>query len=136
VVTKHFESLSADAQDLFIASMQWMEQYWDEAAGLLWNIKDTPFASKPHTIRGSTWYAIGLLMRQQPGDVSRAVRTKAVDGAIARGLSARYANIALMYTFMLYFAGKRLNQPAWRNPSDSSSSACDLSIARNVLRTR
>jgi hypothetical protein len=38
---------------------------------------------------------------------------KAVVGALARGLSTSYTNIALMHAFMLCFAGKRFAEPAW-----------------------
>ncbi len=38
---------------------------------------------------------------------------KAVAGARARGLSAAYTNIALMYAFMLCFAGKRFAELTW-----------------------
>ena len=164
-----------------------MEGYWDEAAGLLWD-SGANRAAPQHTIRGSVWYAFGLLMRQRPGDSARAVRVidtilnyqfdapgrvfhgtfwrapeepyppaeaviwrdydpnwrefiitalalvlleyaehlpgalgqridaatrQAVAGALARGLSASYTNIALMYAFMLCFAGQRCAEAAW-----------------------
>src|SRR5205814_204105 len=38
---------------------------------------------------------------------------RAVAGARTRDLSAAYTNIALMYAFMLCFAGKRFADPAW-----------------------
>jgi hypothetical protein len=182
------ESLNVNARDLFGASMRWMEKYWDDATGLLWDSGDAKFAPPHHTIRGSVWYAFGLLMRNRAGDTARAVRVidqvlnnqfdapgrifhgtflrapeepyppadaviwrdydpnwrefiitalalvlleyaeqlpgaltervdaairQAVEGALARGLSATYTNIALMYSFMLCFAGKRLEEPAW-----------------------
>jgi hypothetical protein len=44
--------------------------------------------------------------------IDAAIR-KAIVGAQARGLSASYTNIALMYAFMLCFGGKRFNEPAW-----------------------
>ena len=186
-VAKHFESLDANARDLFVASMQWMENCWDEAAALL-SGSEGKGAARQHAIRGSVWYAFGLLMRNRPGDGARAIRVidtalnyqfdapqrvfhgtffrspeepyppenavtwrdydpnwrefnitalglvlleysdqlprtlvqkiddairKAVAGALARGLSASYTNIALMYSFMLCFAGKRFDEPMW-----------------------
>ena len=186
--TKHSESLDANARDLFGASMRWMENHWDDAAGLLWDSGDSKSATRHHTIRGSVWYAFGLLMRNRADDNARAVRVietvlnyqfdvpecvfhgtfyrvpeepyppadaviwrdydpnwrefiitafalvlleyaeqlpdalierldaairRAVAGARARGLSAAYTNIALMYSFMLCFAGKRFDEPAW-----------------------
>ena len=187
-MAKHFESLDANARELFVASMRWMENYWDEAAGLLWASGDTHLVNTHHTIRGSVWYAFGLLMRNRADDNARAIRVidtvlryqfdapervfhgtfmrapeepsasadaviwrdydpnwrefiitafalivlnyteqlpitlvdkldvairKAVVGARARGLSASYTNIALMYAFMLCFAGKRFDESTW-----------------------
>lgn len=54
--------------------MRWMENDWDEAAGLLWASGDTHLVNAHHTIRGSVWYAFGLLMRNRAGDDARAVR--------------------------------------------------------------
>jgi hypothetical protein len=154
----------------------------------LWDAGESKLAAPHHTIRGSVWYAFGLLMRHRPGDDARAVRVietvlqfqfdaagrvfhgtffrapeepyppvdaviwrdydpnwrefiitalalvlteysdqlpaslvqkidgairLAIAGALARGLSAAYTNIALMYTFMLCFAGQRFDEPAW-----------------------
>jgi hypothetical protein len=183
-VANQYDSFDTNARDLFDASMRWMEKRWDDAAGLLWESGD---ASR-HSIRGSVWYAFGLLMRDRAGDKARAVRVidtilhyqfdaperifhgtffrapeepyppgdaviwrdydpnwrefiitvlalvlleyaerlpdtlvakinvairQAVAGARARGLSAAYTNIALMYAFMLCFAGKRFDEPTW-----------------------
>ncbi|MBI5032911.1 MAG: hypothetical protein HZB51_20515 [Chloroflexi bacterium] len=188
MVTKHYDLLDANARDLFIASMRWAEDQWDQTMGLLWNANNSKTATSIHTIRGSVWYAFGLLMRNDCGDVARATRIidtvlnyqlnapqrvfhgtflrapeepfppdhaliwrdydpnwrefiitvlalvlleyseqlaplliqkihtamrRAVEGALARGLSAAYTNIALMYAFMLCFAGKRFNDAAW-----------------------
>jgi hypothetical protein len=44
--------------------------------------------------------------------IDNAIRRAAI-GALARGLSASYTNIALMHAFMLCFAGKRLNEAGW-----------------------
>ena len=187
MVAKNCASVDANARDLFATAMQWMEGYWDEAAGLLWD-SGANRAAPQHTIRGSVWYAFGLLMRQRPGNSARAVRVidtilnyqfdapgrvfhgtfwrapeepyppaeaviwrdydpnwrefiitalalvlleyaehlpgalgqridaatrQAVAGALARGLSASYTNIALMYAFMLCFAGQRCAEAAW-----------------------
>jgi hypothetical protein len=43
----------------------------------------------------------------------------AVEGALARGLKATYTNIALMHAFMLWYAGRRLQQPAWVQAGES-----------------
>lgn len=188
MITHHFNLLDDNTRDLFLAAMRWMEHHWDEAASLLWSENDTKLAAPHHSIRGSVWYAFGLLMRNESGDTTRAIRIietvlqyqfdaptrvfhgtffrapeepyppdnaiiwndydpnwrefiitalalvlleyterlpptliekidaairRAAIGALARGLSASYTNIALMYAFMLCFAGKRLNEPAW-----------------------
>ncbi len=188
MVTTRFDALDDNARDLFAASMQWMERYWDEAAGLLRGAGDAALSSPHHTTRGSVWYAFGLLMRQNPGDRARAFRVidnvlryqldapgrpfhgtfprapeeplpgddaviwrdydpnwrefiitalqlilleyadqlpgrlvqkidagvrRAVIGARARGLSASYTNIALMYAFMLCIAGERFGESTW-----------------------
>ena len=65
--------LSDPARDLATASTSWMDGYYDDAAGLCWS--PYPDARKQrHTVRDSTWYAVGLLMRNKPGDNERAIR--------------------------------------------------------------
>ncbi len=188
MVTPHFDALDENARDLFDASMRWMEQHWDEAAGLLWGEGDARLATPFHSTRGSVWYAFGLLMRANADDHTRAIRVidtvlksqldapgrpfhgtflrapeetppsddaiiwrhydpnwrefiitalqlvlleyadqlpgrlvqkidaavrRAVAGALDRGLSASYTNIALMYAFMLCAAGERYAEPTW-----------------------
>lgn len=44
--------------------------------------------------------------------IDHAMR-QAVEGSLARGLSAAYTNIALMQAFMLCFAGRRFGEPTW-----------------------
>ncbi|GHO88643.1 hypothetical protein [Dictyobacter formicarum] len=44
--------------------------------------------------------------------IDEALR-KAIRGALARGLSASYTNIALMHAFLLDFTGKRFGNPDW-----------------------
>lgn len=185
---RNYLSLDENARDLFGACLRWAENHWDDAASLLWVSGDARLAPHRHEIRGSMWYAFGLLMRNGTGDVARAIRVidtvlnyqfdapkhvfhgtffrapeepyppddaiiwrdydpnwrefiittlslvlfeyaeqlpetlvqkidaairKAIAGALARGLSAAYTNIALMHAFMLCFAGKRFNEPEW-----------------------
>ena len=74
MITRHYESLSADAQDLFVASMQWMEKDWDEGIGLLRADGGKKLEPRQHSIRTSVWYAFGLLMRNHEGDAVRAAR--------------------------------------------------------------
>ncbi len=188
MVTPRFDALDENARELFVTAMRWMERSWDDGAGLLWGGGDTAAAGPVHTTRGSVWYAIGLLMRQNPGDLPRAIRVfdtvlnhqfdapgrvfhgtflrapeeppppdeaviwrdydpnwrefiitalqlalleyadrlparlvdkidaavrRAVMGALARGLSPSYTNIALMHAFMLCCAGARFGEPRW-----------------------
>jgi hypothetical protein len=74
MVTRHFNLLDANARDLFTASMHWADKLWDDATSLLWNAGDAKLSSPHHSIRGSVWYALGLLMRNNGDDVPRAVR--------------------------------------------------------------
>ena len=188
MMTRDFNSLDANARDLFLAAMRWADNLWDDATGLLWNSGDAKLTTPHHSIRGTAWYALGLLMRHAANDRARAIHAiervldyqfdaptkifhgtffrapeepyppehaviwhdydpnwrefiittfalilleytdqlpasvvqrldtaihKAIDGALARGLSASYTNIALMHAFMLCFAGKRFDHPAW-----------------------
>src|SRR5512139_2079299 len=75
----HGRSLDANAQQLLSASSAWMDQYWDEALGLLWSPGDVADPRYPqpgpyHMVRESAWYALGLFLRDEPGDVERAIR--------------------------------------------------------------
>ena len=75
----HGGPLDANARQLLSASSAWMDQYWDEARGLLWSPGDVadplhPQLGLDHMVRESAWYALGLFMRNAPGDVERAVR--------------------------------------------------------------
>ena len=70
-------SLSKNARELFLTSMQWGDLSWQEKAGLC----SAPVSGSVETrvgniflVRESTWYALGLLLRDQPGDRARAAR--------------------------------------------------------------
>jgi hypothetical protein len=76
---KHIGSLDANAQQLLTASVAWMDHYWDNAMGLLRSPGDVadphhPQPGDSHMVRESTWYALGLFLRNGPGDVERAIR--------------------------------------------------------------
>lgn len=185
--------LAPEARDLLERSVAWMDHYWDAERGLLWGMGevagwDESTHEPYHIVRESAWYALGLLVRGQPGDAPRAVQAlnailacqfdepgkvyhgtfyrapeephppepaiewkhydpnwrefiitaiavllseyeamlprplvdkidramrKAVEGALARRLTARYTNIALMQAQMLVYAGDRLDEPGW-----------------------
>jgi len=71
--------LSPNAQEILHDSMSWMERLYDPAVGLLRRPED-PDRQEPdrplanHMVRDSTYYALGLLMRAQPGDLPKAER--------------------------------------------------------------
>ena len=73
MVTQYRAALDANALDLFDASMRWAEPWWDEDFGLLRDSGDTKAKGPAHTVRGSVWYAFGLLMRNADGDTARAL---------------------------------------------------------------
>ena len=82
MAARHIGSLDANAQQLLSASVAWMDRYWDEAMGLLWSPGDVADPRRPqpgdgHMVRESAWYALGLLLRNGPGDVQRAIRALA-----------------------------------------------------------
>ena len=59
-------------QELLAASLRFSETHWDDSAALLWSPAEGE--AKVHCVRESAWYALGLLMRDRPGDTARAVR--------------------------------------------------------------
>ena len=70
------DSLSKDCREIFDISMKWGDQYWDPQSkfiGLPASASSAVPAAHPHfLVRDSTWYAAGLLLRDQPGDRERA----------------------------------------------------------------
>jgi len=71
------DSLNKDSRELFLTSMKWGDLSWQERAGLC----DVPVSGavdvhmgNKFLVRESTWYALGLLLRDQPGDRARAAR--------------------------------------------------------------
>jgi hypothetical protein len=74
---RHFDSLHPHARHLATVCMEWMDGYWDNAAGLLWYPGERPYVrvascAWPHVVRETAWYALGLLMRGAPGERERA----------------------------------------------------------------
>ncbi|HEY8994080.1 MAG TPA: hypothetical protein VIM71_05425 [Lacunisphaera sp.] len=55
------------------AALAISDRAWDERAGLVWSPAPGE-EGRVHRTRESTWYALGLLMRDQPGDAARAIR--------------------------------------------------------------
>ena len=76
---KHLDQLDAPARDLAERSIAWMDRYWDEAAGLF-RVPDDALYERgqvgvtAHLVRETAWYALGLLLRDGPGDRVRASR--------------------------------------------------------------
>jgi hypothetical protein len=75
----HLDQLDAPARDLAERSIAWMDGCWDEAAGLFRMPDDSIYehgqAGVPgHLVRSTAWYALGLLLRDAPGDHARACR--------------------------------------------------------------
>jgi hypothetical protein len=66
--------MDTNTRDLFQESMYWDAHFWDESAKLV----KSPYSSADaaHTgqymVRESSWYALGLLLRDAPGDRNRA----------------------------------------------------------------
>ena len=72
-------NLSEHARDLTAAAMTWMDARWDESAGPPVYAQDPPTpeptpAPVRHAVRDTVWYALGLLLRDAPGDRDRACR--------------------------------------------------------------
>ncbi|KAL1879500.1 hypothetical protein Plec18167_003957 [Paecilomyces lecythidis] len=65
-------TLSKDAQDLFIESMDWLDRMYDADAGYVYDPSAT--TALRHDTRTSAWYAIGLLARNQNDDIDQAKR--------------------------------------------------------------
>lgn len=62
--------MSAAAQSLFDKSMEWLDSFYDPTAGYLFDPSAT--TALRHEVRQSTWYAVGLLSRNQGTDVAEA----------------------------------------------------------------
>lgn len=86
----HLDQLDPRAADLATRSLAWMDRCWDATAGLFRApggafYEDTPSAAA-FLLRESAWYALGLLLRDGPGDRLRALRT--LDGVLQYQLDA------------------------------------------------
>ena len=79
MVTKHLDRFDPKAWQLIASSVEWMDRYWDESMGLLWNPGEEadprhPQPADHHLVRESGWYALGLLIRDNEHDLERAIR--------------------------------------------------------------
>ena len=75
---KTLATLSDSARHWTTIAIEWADQYFDPAYDLLLEPPDAAAKAPPryheiHTIRDSVWYATGLFMRQNDGDVERAL---------------------------------------------------------------
>lgn len=76
------ETLGLRSRELLDASMKFSDPNWDEKVGLLWSVAPAPAnTARKHAVRDTSWYAVGLLLRDQPGDRARA--TQALNAVMA-----------------------------------------------------
>lgn len=70
-------SLSKNSREIFDASMQWADRSWDPNVKLCRAPASSVYRESrlgPYfMVRESTWYALGLLLRNGPGDRDRAI---------------------------------------------------------------
>ena len=67
---QHGSRLPKYAQQLLDQSMAWMDTFYDSSEGYLYDLSAT--AALRHETRHSTWYALGLLARNEHNDVDEA----------------------------------------------------------------
>jgi len=72
--------LPHNAQQLLNESMSWMDTFYDQAAGYLYDLSAT--TALRHETRSSAWYALGLLARNEQDDAQQAAQiiTNVIDG--------------------------------------------------------
>jgi hypothetical protein len=70
--SSYVSSLPKNSQSLFTESMEWMDGFYDPAAGYLFD--ESSATALRHETRSSTWYAIGLLARNTGDDVKNALQ--------------------------------------------------------------
>ena len=61
----------ANANDLLTKSMNWMDTFYDPSAGYMFNVVE---GALTHETRSSSWYAAGLLARNEGNDRIQAAR--------------------------------------------------------------
>lgn len=66
----YVSKMPSNPQSLLLESMEWMDKYYDPEAGYLhWILGNSALQ---HETRSSSWYAVGLLARNQGCDVANA----------------------------------------------------------------
>jgi len=88
------DSLGTQARELVLDSLSWTDHYWDERAGLIWSAEtkiripsekqelsrhqkdkiNRLRSHRTHDVRQTSFYALGLLLRNQQGDNERAFK--------------------------------------------------------------
>ncbi|OHW98249.1 hypothetical protein CSPAE12_03031 [Colletotrichum incanum] len=68
--SSYVASMPVHAQGLLNESMAWMDQYYDRAAGYLYDFGSA--SALRHETRSSVWYALGLLARNEGDDAAQA----------------------------------------------------------------
>jgi hypothetical protein len=95
---------------LLTESLAWMDALWDERAGLLRNPDlgrgNYGDQTTQYMVRETSWYALGLLTRQAPGDAARAVQ------ALASVLGAQYDEPGTVYHGTFYRSPEEPHPPA------------------------
>ncbi|RDW79783.1 hypothetical protein BP6252_04421 [Coleophoma cylindrospora] len=70
--SSYVSSLPLNTQGLFNESMEWMDDFYDAAAGYLYD--ESAATALRHETRSSAWYAVGLLARNNGSDVENALK--------------------------------------------------------------
>jgi hypothetical protein len=78
-VRKTLDMLDPTARETTLAALQWTDQFWDARAGFIWDtdvesVNRSGRVLRRHLVRETSWYAVGLLLRNQRGDVERAIQ--------------------------------------------------------------
>lgn len=67
---QHGSRLPKNAQQMLDQSMKWMDTFYDSSESYLYELGAT--SALRHNTRHSTWYALGLLARNEHDDVDEA----------------------------------------------------------------
>jgi hypothetical protein len=62
------EAFDARTKEVFLAAIRSVDSHWDSQVGLIGS-------NQSHTVRGSAWYGLGLMTRNEPGDFDRGLKT-------------------------------------------------------------
>src|SRR3954468_24564265 len=86
------DSLEPAARETAVSSMQWIDRLWDERVGMIWSPPNEFIGSRGmiphrHLVRETSWYAAGLLLRNEPGDKERAIQ--AIEAVLKQQIDER-----------------------------------------------